>query len=457
MPIESAYDHIVLISIDTLRSDALDVNPHKLWYDTYPGLAPPRTLILDKLAASGTFFPNCISAAPYTSASHASILTGKWPVRHGMYEFFNRKLAVSTLFSRARRDGRRTLLKSDFPLILGPPLGFDRDVDTFIVEDDDMFLRSLSEAGRSLSLVHFGGVHVPYGFHNLRYGGDAYRDKVAQLERSVDSSGPLPRDQLLETFRDDEDIEYLLRYKRIIEQMWRAGRAAEIFGLYLEGVQYFLETRFAPLMERLLAILDGSRWLLVLFGDHGEEYDADSFGHFNSVAEGVLRVPLILVGADVVPQTCWTRVRTVDILPTLLELDGTPSSRFKGVDGTSLAAIARGDRGAPDRTAYAQAYVADTANFIRFQRRMLSTGRKKGALPHVRYKEAVWHGEYKLTRQLAGFSSYLAELAPLDPPLGRLERLSGDGRRPHRVDQPAMSRRLERELEEYNSLRRAAS
>lgn len=444
------YDHLVLMSIDTLRADAISANPLRLWQHKYPNLSPPSTPTLDDLFQSGAFFANCVSAAPYTSSAHASILTGKWPRRHGVYEFFNRKLTARTLFTRAQRRGQTTILKSDFPLILGPTLGFDRHVDHFIVEDDNAYIDALANSESTVSLVHFGGVHVPYGFHNLHYGGQAYRDKVAALEADLGSSEHLPKDQLFETYRDEEDMQYLLRYKRIIQELWHADRAEEIFGLYLEGVEHFLATRFTQFVEKLFSTLAGKRWLLVLFGDHGEEYDQNSFGHFNSVAEGVLRVPLLFLGDDIRPGLYSDRVRTVDVFPTINELIGDRSARRLKVDGASLAATVRDQAPYRSGPAYAQAYVADTARFVRFQQRLLADGRKRGSLPHLLYKETVWDGDYKLTRSLADFSQYLRGLAPIDPVVD-LERFDA-GSVPRAVDDPHQSVRLATLLDDYNAL-----
>lgn len=445
------YEHVVLVSIDTLRSDALAVHPAPLWPTLYPDLSAPSTSVLDELAAQGTYFTNCVSAAPYTSSAHASILTGQWPARHGMYEFFNRRLQARTAFARARREGRRTLLKTDFPLVLGPHLGFDADIDTYVVEDDAAFLDALTTAdGPTFSLAHFGGVHIPYGFHNLRYGGEDYRRRLLELEDAFPSTAPLPKDQLFETVRDDDDAAHLLRYKRVIETMWHDGRAQDIFGLYLEGVEYFLEHRFTPFLEKLMTTLRGTRWLLVLFGDHGEEYSDESFGHFNAVAEGALRVPLIFVGSDVEPRVATNRVRTVDILPTILELTGSRSRAT--LDGSSLASVLRGGPELEPRTAYAQTWVADTTSFVRFQRRMMTEGRKQGTLPHVLFREAVWDGEHKLSRHLADFNVYLGEMESLQPAVTKLERFDPDGR-PHVVQDAETQQRLAGLLASYNDLR----
>jgi choline-sulfatase len=447
------YDHIVLVSIDTLRSDCIQANPLKLWPHKYPGLRAPATTVLDDLVARGAFFANCVSAAPYTSASHATLFSGKWPLKHGVFEFFNRKLTGGTIFTRGRNDGYATIMKSDFPLILGPTLGFDRGIDRFIVEDDEAYLEAIAASPRSISLAHFGGVHVPYGFHNLHYGGDAYRRKLKELEAEVGEPEGLPSDQLLETHRDAEDTRYLLRYKRVVQELWQAGRAPDIFGLYLDGIEHFLKTRFEPFLDKLTKRLEGTRWLMVVFGDHGEEYDADSFGHFNSVAEGVLRVPLLFLGSDVRPGIHRQRMRTVDVLPTILELQNGRPIKQRGLDGQSCAKTVREGTPFIPAPAFAQAYVADTARFIRFQKKSLDGGPKRGSLPHLLFKETVWDGEYKLSRTLASFERYLGGLAPIETPLLRLERFD-EGQVPHVVEDAAVERHMAQLLSGYAALRR---
>src|SRR5690349_6577483 len=122
---------LVLVSLDTLRSDCVGAHPVKLFSTDYPSLTPPRTEVLDKLVSEGTYFLNCISAAPYTSASHAAYFTGRWPLKNGVYEIYNRALRSRDIFQIGQANGYQTLFKTDFPLVLGPYLGFTRGVDQY--------------------------------------------------------------------------------------------------------------------------------------------------------------------------------------------------------------------------------------------------------------------------------------------------------------------------------------
>jgi glucan phosphoethanolaminetransferase (alkaline phosphatase superfamily) len=65
---------VVLISFDTLRADHVGAY----------GSALPTTPNLDRLAAEGVVFDDVFSAFPSTTASHMTMLTGRYPASHGV-------------------------------------------------------------------------------------------------------------------------------------------------------------------------------------------------------------------------------------------------------------------------------------------------------------------------------------------------------------------------------------
>src|SRR6185436_6724365 len=69
-----ARPNILLITLDTTRADHIGAY----------GDRRARTPNLDRLAASGVLFERAISAAPLTLPAHASLLTGRYPFRHGV-------------------------------------------------------------------------------------------------------------------------------------------------------------------------------------------------------------------------------------------------------------------------------------------------------------------------------------------------------------------------------------
>lgn len=395
------YDHVIFVSLDTLRSDGVGGNPFKLWPRRYPGLSVPATPVLDDLAGSGAFFVNAVSSAPYTSASHASYFTGQYPLRHGVVEFYNGKLHSPSVFTYGRRAGRRTIMKVDFPIILGDHLGFTRDVDTYLVEQDQEFIEAVAAAETSLSCAHFAGIHIPFGFHNLTFGGDAYRRKVAELDALLPPDLPMPVDELTETFRTPEDKGLMIRYKRALNYFYGNGDYDTIFGLYLEGIEHFLRTRFEPFVTKLTERINsmGKRMLLVLFADHGTEYSRDSYGNFNSLDEGVLRVPVMLIGDGIPPSIHTRRIRTIDIAPTVLDLAGIPAPQTGVFDGTSLRDVVLGERKLTDDSpAVAQAHTADSREFVKYQERQLR-GEDPGTLRHVMLGEVGYLGQHRVVRR----------------------------------------------------------
>ncbi len=66
--------NVVLITLDTLRADALGTYGNPL------GLSPH----IDTLAASATVFDNAVSAIGTTFPSHTTMLTGLYPRDHGV-------------------------------------------------------------------------------------------------------------------------------------------------------------------------------------------------------------------------------------------------------------------------------------------------------------------------------------------------------------------------------------
>lgn len=395
------FDHIVLISLDTLRSDCIERNPVKLWPEKYGLNRRLKTSVLDTIADEGCFFANCITAAPYTSAAHSSIFSGQWPLRHGCYEVYGHPLRAETIFTHGRRLGLHTACTVDFPLTLGHHLGITNGIQDYLVEDEAALVERLDPTVPSISFVHFGGMHIPYGFHNIKYGGEDYRRKLTELEAELDDTSQSVEDRILETYRDREDLDMLIRYKRVVQHHYAAQRYTRLFGLYLDGIERFLEHRFESFWSRLTTKLAGTHSLVVLFGDHGEEYDRDSYGHHNSINEGVLRVPLIFWGTGVKPGLFRRRVRSIDVLPTVADLadaeaGGQWRSLCNGVDGSSLAATVTSGASYPERPAIVQAFTSEQREYVDYQQRLLSGESVKHTLRHVKCKEAVYSGTHKL-------------------------------------------------------------
>jgi len=111
--------NVLLITIDTLRADALGCDG-----------GPARTPAIDALAASGLRFSFAHAHAVVTLPSHASILTGLYPYQHGYRENAGYRLpaGTGTLATRLKAAGFETgAFVAAFPLDarFGLTPGFD--------------------------------------------------------------------------------------------------------------------------------------------------------------------------------------------------------------------------------------------------------------------------------------------------------------------------------------------
>jgi arylsulfatase A-like enzyme len=225
--------------------------------------------------------------------------------------------------------------------------------------------------------------------------------------------------------------------------------------LYLEGVNFFMRHRFEPFLERLLAIAEALNSLVVVFGDHGEEYDEESRGHYDSVNEGVVRTPMILYGFGIEPLQTDEIVRSIDLAPTLYDLQGWPNP--VQTDGRSLAEMlhSRSVVRETERIAFAQTYVSDVREFLDVQKRTIAGETGPIHLRHVLYKERAWRGRDRVTRQFHAYEDRLAfrNLGPIEP-VDESASLDADGcYRPSE----APNAELLASLTAYNRGRRRAS
>ena len=70
----SGSPNVLVLVMDTLRADHLS---------TY-GYARPTSPVLDRLAKGGVLFENAIAPCSWSLPSHASLLTGRYPLEHGL-------------------------------------------------------------------------------------------------------------------------------------------------------------------------------------------------------------------------------------------------------------------------------------------------------------------------------------------------------------------------------------
>ena len=197
----SADQNVLLITIDTLRGDALG---------SYGGKA--ATPNLDRLAADGIRFTFAHAHAVVTLPSHASIMTGRYPFEHGVRDNAGFRLAdgAETLAELAKQNGFATgAFVGAFPLDrqFGLAQGFDVYDDVGgreVAQGDFRFTERRAEEvvaaarqwidgqqGKWFTWVHVFDPHSSYTPpppFDARYAADPYAGEVAYVDQAL---GPL--------------------------------------------------------------------------------------------------------------------------------------------------------------------------------------------------------------------------------------------------------------------------
>jgi arylsulfatase A-like enzyme len=305
---------LVLITLDTLRLDGFDGER----------AAMPATAAW---AERGLVFDNAYAATTTTQPTHASLLTGQHPWRHGVPRN-GAVLAESweTLPEQLQAAGFSTAaVVASFPLqqAFGFGQGFDVYDDAFAVStgarnwegqtvpgqafyslSEDVLARALARLDglsgeRQFLWVHFYDPHEPYG--------DAGDDvlTLSALQRACISGGIDP-DVTLKRARSLYDADLAV-----------------------------LDRDLGRLLSRLEA--DGEEYdtHVVLTSDHGESFgEGGSLGHGKRLSVEQLRVPLAIVSPRVTPGRRQDPAGSVDVAATLLSLAGLEAGEGEGRDLT---------------------------------------------------------------------------------------------------------------------------
>lgn len=314
--------HLVLVTLDTLRADRLGA--YGYGRETSPNF--------DALALRGVRFDEAITQAVLTPPSHASILTGLNPPAHGLHRLSgevlapeNRTLAeilaaagfTTAAFVSARPLRAAQGLAQGFQIYSQPDfrLGSQRRAGrtNAIVE---RWLKSVSDE-RIFLWVHYFDPHTPYA---------APEDVRARFDLEPDRPS----------------VDSPIRAHADPRKEPGAELVQHMSDLYDAEVAY-LDRELGALMEVLEVRGILSDAIVALVADHGENLGERGyyFGHFDLV-RAAARVPLVLVH----PRGRWrgrvvdARVRTVDLLPTLLGWLGIGVP--EGLDGRDLTPLIEG-------------------------------------------------------------------------------------------------------------------
>lgn len=336
-----------------------------------------------------------MTTSPYTTASHASAFTGCFPAQHRVRDYFKSPMHRPTVFQILKERGFTTRFAIDYPLILGEHLGFRRGIDDYRVEDQ---LGALHEFARSsepeILFTHFADAHFPYGTHVIRDWSAALEAFLASEARALGlelSQGPAAPS--LEAVRSPDEARLEWHYREVLAARYDRGDYERLLQWYAQGLARFDAGRFEEFLRALRGsgLLQRADTIVVLFGDHGEDWSPSCWAHFNSCDWSVMNVPLLVYRAGTQPEARGDLVRTVDIAPTVLEATGIEHDALPAFDGRSLTAQRGG------RIGFAECWLSDTSalhNYIRGAQ----SGAEQGELSSYLAKDAAFSDEAELQR-----------------------------------------------------------
>lgn len=282
-----AYDNVLIVTVDTLRADYVGCN----------GSKKVKTPNIDSLASSGVVFRNTVSPAPFTLPSHVSLMTGLIPPVHGVRDnggfYLNEKIATLAESFKARGAATAAFV-GGFPL--DSRFGLNQGFDVY----DDSYPTT----------NNFSEISVP------QRPADEVADSALRWLRSKEKAH-----WFLWVHFYDAHFPYTPpeRFRKIYPNDLYAGEVA------------FADEQIGRLLDFLKQNHLEKSTLVVVTADHGEslgEHGEETHGIF--AYESTLRIPLIM--APFSPRIVDTRVRLIDVAPTILELQNIPfPAKMQGV------------------------------------------------------------------------------------------------------------------------------
>ncbi|MBI4169766.1 MAG: sulfatase [Acidobacteria bacterium] len=340
--------NVLLITVDTLRPDHLGCYGYRRRTSQH----------IDAVARRGVIFRQAITAAGRTVQSFPSILTGVYPTVHGLrYEGQSHEVLASrvTLTRLLRENGYRS-----FAVTQGLNVGLHRDFDIY---DPDIYL---DPEGKQ--------VYVP-----ARNDREATRKGAGWLRGRREDRAPFflwmrynaphwPYDAPA-PFTEAFDPQYRGAHTFNGEKGPGAGRGRIIFGktrlparevehavAHYDGEVAYADLAVGDLLKSVEEMGSLDRTLVVITSDHGESLGEHDyfFEHGAYLYDPTVRVPLIMSLPSRLPSVVVVeeQVRTIDIMPTILEVVGLPVP--EELQGVSLLARARGRGGHPPLLAYSE-------------------------------------------------------------------------------------------------------
>ncbi|MFC1677128.1 sulfatase [Planctomycetota bacterium] len=351
--------NVLLIGIETLRADHVSCL----------GYHRNTTPTLDKLARKGVVFSGAMATSSWTLPAVTSVFTSLYPGVHKTTGT-QRRLSenITTLTEILKENNYSTAAFVSNPT-LDSPCGLSKGFqlyDDFSVRLDtslNLFENNpLDNQGNYISMTSEPVNRPAISWLNKNHQKPFFMF-VFYYDPHYDYVPPAPFDTAF-----DPDYKGRIDGCGIIREPRKSTRPAQrdldhIIALY-DGEILYTDGYIAELLEKFkeLEILDDT--LVVVFGDHGDEfYEHGSTGHGHSLYKELIHIPLIFSWPTTIPQNKQIDaiVSQIDVMPTVLDYLGIKYDGF--MQGDSLRPLIESQKEKLHNTVYAEVSIHNNNHF----------------------------------------------------------------------------------------------
>ena len=313
--------NIIIISLDEVRPDHLSCYGYK----------KISTTAIDKVAREGVRFENCISSADFTPIAMGSVITGKYPNKHGMRDPYSSIIGPSIAEILKENNYKTAGFVGNG--LLSKKHGFSEGFDFFNeTSKETSWLEIQYPGAESDEMFYEGNYWVEEFFRWLR---DNYKGNFFIWGH------------LYETH---EGSEHSLLKKGLIQE----GKLSQ-FGYYDAKIKMADEKLIGRLLDTLNKLSIAENTTLVVMSDHGTNLGehpvkdipwrkkGTRYPQHTTMYDHDLKVAMVIKGEGLPKgRTIKGMVRSIDLVPTLLDLVGISTEEYF-FDGLSLLPLIEKD------------------------------------------------------------------------------------------------------------------
>lgn len=337
--------NVLLVSLDAMRAQSMSCY----------GYGRPTTPNLERLSKQGVLFKQAVSPSSWTLPATMAVFTGLFPSRHQVLNKYS--IVGSSSFEPAQlspdiKTLTEILKESGYALAgftggagASGKFGYARGFETYL--DDRRFAGMDYSAPPALDWLRrnkdkkffmflhgydsHGQYDPPAGYTRI-----FYKEYSGPLDGGAEEQGKFREDGLAHIFSGQPPPHI---------DMTEADARFHL-ALYDEKVRD-ADERLGAFISEFEKMGLREKTIIVIFADHGEEFFEHGYiDHGPTLYEEQILVPLlILLPWQKDGRVVEDQVRTLDIMPTVIDLLGIPVNHR--IDGVSLAPLLKGEKMEP--------------------------------------------------------------------------------------------------------------